>query len=282
MINIFSKAISRSLAAVVIVAAMITAGCSSQRKATLPVTGAEVTTGSPVERLAAAYAATDGWTNFYAPFGLKISSPMSLSVSGRATMVRDRSILLSVRMIGIEMAQLYIDNDSAFFVDKYHRCYCSLPTATLTAAAGITLGNLQDMMLGRAFIPGRDGVLRISDESLMIVENGEVPLLRPRKAARIAWVLEFVDRARVVSALIDAGDSRVFSMEYSDETPTPIGSLPRSVSLQGEAGKLRLGANVTWSFDKLKLNSDEVPAWKAPTGYRHISPAELIDMLKSM
>lgn len=282
MKDIFIKFISRSLAAVIIVAALIAGGCSSQRKAATSASTTPVKTGSPVMRLAGAYAAGEVWTDFYAPFSLKISSPMSFSLSGRATMVRDRSILLSLRMLGIEMAQLYVDNDSARLVDKYHRCFCSVPTASLTAAAGITLGNLQDMMLGRAFIPGRDGLLRPSDESLMVVESGESTLMRPRKNSRIAWVLELLEDARIVAALIDAGASREVSMNYSDFTPTPVGQLPRTVSLDAEAGKLRLDARVTWSYDKLKLNSGTIAPWTPPTGYKQVSPADFIEMLKSM
>lgn len=282
MTDIFNKFISRSLAAVILVAAVIAGGCSSQRKATVVPTSQEETTGSPVMRLAASYAAGDIWTDFYAPFSLKISSPMSFSLSGRATMVRDRSILLSLRMLGIEMAQLYVDTDSACFVDKYHHCFCSVPTASLTAVAGITLGNLQDMLIGRAFIPGRDGVIRPSDENLLIVESGEPALMRPRKNSRIAWAIELLQDARVVKTLIDAGAERELSMEYSDVTPTPLGRLPRTVSLDAEAGKLRLDAKVTWSYDKIKLNNGNIAPWTAPTGYKQISPADLIDMLKSM
>ncbi|MDE6287321.1 MAG: DUF4292 domain-containing protein [Muribaculaceae bacterium] len=282
MTYFFRKSTSRALAAVILLAAVIAAGCSSQRKAATTTPAQTATGGSPVMRLAAAYASGENWTDFYAPFSLKVSSPMGMSVSGRATMVRDSSILLSLRMLGIEMAQLYIDNDSARFVDKYHRCYCSVPTPSLTAIAGITLGNLQDLMLGRAFIPGRDGVLRPSDESLMIVEKGDNPLLRPRKGGRLSWVLELLDEARITSVLIDAGASREFSMNYSDDTSTPIGRLPRIVSLEAEVGKLRLDARVTWSYDKLKINSGNIAPWTAPSGYRQLSPADFIDMLKSM
>ncbi len=74
---------------------------------------------------------------------------MSLSASGRATLVRDSLIHISLRFFGMEIAQLRADRDSAWLIDKYHKIYTSVPLAKLTAASDMTLADVQELLLGR-------------------------------------------------------------------------------------------------------------------------------------
>lgn len=93
------------------------------------------------------------WHTLYAPVKVNVSSPMSLGASGRATMVRDSLVHLSLRFFGMEVAQVRADRDSAWLVDKYHKIYTSMPLAGLTASSGLTLADVQDLLLGQAFLP---------------------------------------------------------------------------------------------------------------------------------
>lgn len=112
--------------------------CSSSRRAAAPAEKAQADTV---------------WHTLYAPVKVNVTSPMSLGASGRATLVRDSLLHLSLRFFGMEVAQIRADRDSAWIVDKYHKIYTSMPLARLTAASGLTLANVQDILLGRAFLP---------------------------------------------------------------------------------------------------------------------------------
>ena len=86
------------------------------------------------------------WHDMYAPVSIRLSEPMQLSISGRATLVRGESIHMSMRMLGIEVAIVHIDNDSTWVVDKYHKIMCVEPTANLLRGRKITLTDLQELL----------------------------------------------------------------------------------------------------------------------------------------
>lgn len=75
------------------------------------------------------------------------------SLSGRLTMVRDSAIEISLRAMGVEAANAYIDPDTVVVADKYHKQYLAEPYCSVFGASGLSVGNLQDALLGTPFIP---------------------------------------------------------------------------------------------------------------------------------
>ncbi|MDE7443802.1 MAG: DUF4292 domain-containing protein [Muribaculaceae bacterium] len=61
------------------------------------------------------------WTTFSAPLKVKLESPKKVNISGRCTMERGKSILLSVRMLGMEIGNAYVTPDSVYVLDKIHK-----------------------------------------------------------------------------------------------------------------------------------------------------------------
>lgn len=192
------------------------AGCASRRHSAAPAV-AETTLPAMQE-----------WNDIYMPFTMRLSRPVSLSFSGRATMVRDRSILLSMRMLGIEVAQVYLDADSTWVVDKFHKVVCVEPTSRITGSRGLTVANLQDMMIGRYSV-----------------------------------------------------ELHGVSFDYLDFRQTPVGELPSSVEAAGAAGRLKVGASLSWNFDKARFNAGNIATW-TPPGFRRVTPTEMIDILRNM
>lgn len=87
------------------------------------------------------------WTDIYVPVKLELTEPSRMSISGRATMVRDESIYLSLRMIGMEVATVYIDRDSIFATEKMNK---QMLAVGFEDALGkrMTVGELQELLLG--------------------------------------------------------------------------------------------------------------------------------------
>ena len=103
------------------------------------------------------------WSDIYMPVTLSVSSPMDMSISGRATFIRDSEIHLSLRMIGIEVAIVYINNEKIYIIDKFNKRYIEENLSKLPGDLPVTVSNIQDMLLGRIFLPGF-GTLTADDD----------------------------------------------------------------------------------------------------------------------
>ena len=88
---------------------LVLAACHSSRKATVADNG--------IYR----------WHTLEVPVKVSVEKPLSLSCSGKATLVRDSVIYVSMRMLGMEVAYLYADADSAILCDRFHKLYISEP-----------------------------------------------------------------------------------------------------------------------------------------------------------
>lgn len=86
------------------------------------------------------------WSDLYVPVKLELTEPSRMSISGRATMVRDKSVYLSLRMIGMEVATVYIDADSIFATEKMNRQMVGVDYDRVMGR--LTIGELQDLLLG--------------------------------------------------------------------------------------------------------------------------------------
>ncbi len=84
-----------------VLAVLMIASCRSSKTATLP-TGAE-------------------WTSVYMPVKVALTKPTAFSLSGRATIERNRGIDVSMRFLGMEVASMTLVNDSVFVLDRYHK-----------------------------------------------------------------------------------------------------------------------------------------------------------------
>ena len=69
-------------------------------------------------------------------------------------MQRDRSVHLSLRFLGMEVASLMVTRDSIFALYKLERLYFAESISDLLGGFPATVGNVRDLLLGRAFILG--------------------------------------------------------------------------------------------------------------------------------
>ena len=91
--------------------------------------------------------ATFDWQRAEIPF--KLNVPLAVKPSGKAWMVRDSSIYLSVRVFGMEMMSFYANNDSAFLYDKTKNTLVCGPLGKHPVTGDrLNAGTLQNLMLG--------------------------------------------------------------------------------------------------------------------------------------
>lgn len=124
-------------------ALLLAAACSTQKQAPhAPATAATLTpeaNAGAAQRFASMTAAYGMWNDVQMPVRASLRSPMSLSASGKITMVRDRLVHISMRLLGIELAVVSITPDSIHIYDKFHRYLVAESTAALTGGTGISL-----------------------------------------------------------------------------------------------------------------------------------------------
>lgn len=259
------------------------AACSSHRSATSDATGrVPARRISEVADLASTYTQ---WQTLYAPVSVRCSRPFSISLSGRATMQRDSFIYLSMRMIGFEVAVLYVDTDSAVAIDKYHKIVASVPLSDITARTGLTLGDIQDVLLGRAFYPGRGTLCSIGGvESLFSADNSDpdMMVLMPRRLPEGAQWWFTVDHSPALRRLtVEPDGHSPFVIEYADAVAeTPGGTVASFVNLTGAVGNRAIEASIQWNLGKAKWNEPVERPSLSYKGYRRLSADELISSLR--
>lgn len=109
----------------------------------------------------AALGSTDGdWSNVYASANISLEKPMEMSFSSRVTMQRGEYIHLSMRFIGMEVVAVYMNSDSLYFVDKYHKYLFAEPNKAVLGEnySNLTINDIQDVILGKIQLPETDRV----------------------------------------------------------------------------------------------------------------------------
>ncbi len=94
-------------------------------------------------------AGTEQWHDVRLPVKVSLKSPMSMSLSGRATMVRDSVINISMRVFGMEVAVAHVNNDSVFFIDKHNKYYFAEPLQSVLGTHKMTVAQMQNLILGQ-------------------------------------------------------------------------------------------------------------------------------------
>lgn len=118
-------------------------GCRSSKNATTEAADTSaVQTVAPVQQ-------TRTWQNVYLPVKMELLQPQKFSISGRATMVADKYMLISLRFFGMEVGQVYVDNSNATIVLRQPQKICmEQPVAAAMSTLGVSLADLQDALLG--------------------------------------------------------------------------------------------------------------------------------------
>lgn len=259
-------------------------GCSSHKQtvATSPVVRHEALTMSTLEALGEKY---QSWETLYVPFTMRCEKPVSMSISGRATMVRDSYVHMSMRMLGFEVAVVYIDNDSVVVADKYHKIVVSEPIDALTARTGLTLGNIQDLLLGRAIYPGV-GLLGTFDDVdkffKISFSDTDGAVVVPRKAPLGAtWSMALSQEPSLMTIILKPDGKPDFRLSYSDFRSTEGGDVASEFELTGMVSDKQIEAACQWNFSKARWNQSVSEPSVSFSSYRRLSAADLIGAFKN-
>ncbi|MCM1518643.1 MAG: DUF4292 domain-containing protein [Pseudoflavonifractor sp.] len=270
---------SRLLLLLSVVMALVTVSCRSTRQ--LPVTPAEpdVTGASQLYRRIGQ--ANVEWTDISVPVKLQLTSPTSLSVSGRVRMVRSRVIDLSLRMLGMEVAQLHITPDSVYAAYRLKKQYIAEGIGRAVGKFPVNIDNIQDLLLGRVFVLGHRSVLDVPMKSLDITSEGTgwniIPQGAPSGMSYGFRLSETGLLERFVAYALD--NSLVTTVGYSDYLSVSGGTVARDVAIEIVKGRRTVAATIEWKWNDASWNTGTVPRWNAPRGYKRLAGSDLMKML---
>lgn len=288
-------------AAALAAAAMLLASCSTKRPAAAGEGGAPATTAAapaatsaaaavltdpgaaaPAARFAAMTAAYGLWQDVQMPVRAILRSPFSISASGRMTLVRDRLIHISVRMLGMEVAVMQVTPDSLFVVDKFHRYLIAEPTERLTARTGLTMADLQSALLGRAFMPGSGPATPSMAEGLTLAAQGDVLAITPAATpAGYSWQMNAATLADGRIALADMtvsvdGHAPARAAFTPADRLTPVGAVAEAVDLTATVAGKKIDARLSYTLDRAAWNTGAAPQLPRLSGYTRVSAAQLL------
>ncbi|MDE5838665.1 MAG: DUF4292 domain-containing protein, partial [Paramuribaculum sp.] len=89
-----------------------------------------------------------GWSRVRVPVTIRLSSPANMSVGATVTMIRDTSITISAKVIGMEVFVAQATNDSVLIVDKMHRQYLGKNISDALAGLPFNASSVQDVLTG--------------------------------------------------------------------------------------------------------------------------------------
>ncbi len=260
------------------------ASCSSSRKASSVSTASGQTAVRTIDTrniLSVMAADYQPWQSVYSSFKLRLSSPLSFSFSGRATMVRDRSLHLSLRVLGMEMAVLHADTDSLWLVDKLHKVMCAMPLASLTDRTGITLGNVQDILLGQAFYPG-EAQLAKAPFKVEVAPLGYT-LSPAKKMGSIDWAYTVTPTPELAALDITTSANAQFRASFSDFLSTVAGRAASDIAIDATVKNKKVNAEIIWDLAKAEWNGSRSDSWTVPaSGYKRLTLTQLLTAVKQL
>lgn len=241
------------------------------------------TGGSLTTRYTALVESWKPWRDLEVNAKVQIASPAKINGAGKVYMKRGEWISVSVRMLGFEVASLWVDSDSVIVMDKFHKKYLMESTARLLGAQDVTISDIQDLLLGRAFLNGK-GTATTSNRTafeLRDADNGWYLLPRQQPANFTYGFLVSLTANVLRGAAIDVDGYGSVAANYSDyfESRTS-GWFAQEVAVENSRGK-KIAATLKWDLNGAKFNAGVSKSRPQPKGYDRINAADLNSLLKS-
>lgn len=277
------------LAGCVLLAAVSFTGCKSSKRAVASggysAGSAQVSGVSGEHPLKAVADNYRDWTDVTVPVTLSLEAPKRMSVSARARMVRGRCIDLSFRMLGFEVARVWFTPDSVVAASRPKKVYLAESLSDLTSGLPINLDNLQDLLMGRPFIPGGSTVSLADSANLYFdTASGSVRML-PRRQHPMADYGYVLDIPAVVTALGVIAEDRdmTFTASYTGPEPlTPAGNVMDNAALLVATPNADYAASVTWKWGSARWNGMITVDPPATAGLRRVTPSQLLKIIKEL
>lgn len=272
---------------------LLAASCGSSKKQVRPSSGAEDVTEIPVAEAYRMITESYGdWQSVSMPVKFEVVHPKSLSVSGRITMVYGKALSISLRFFGMEVAQLYADTDSLIVLSKMKNVAYAESIRQITDRFGITLADLQCLLLGQMFVPGH-GRATAGDAGKFRMElagdQGWAAWLKKTPAnTKMVFVNNYPDTqlqipAETTSFIIGLGGDDYAGARYDDFTDTAAGVISGKTSIEANIGTKEVELRLVYQPGKARWNEDlSLAAPKIPAGINRVTTESLLKIISGL
>ncbi len=212
------------------------------------------------------------WEDLSVPFKATLDGSMQYSLSGRASMERGKSILLSFRMLGMEVVNVYITQDTVFVTEKMHKYYFAESIESLFGGYWLTVGDIQDLLLGRPFLLGEGTLMPSMLKQVSLSEKSNQWLISPKKQPHnLDYYFALSDLSDGLTSLfVEPKGKKPVECKYSGNTITILGMVAEMAKLSTALGETVVDISIKWELKNAKWNTGKLQQWKAPQGYRKI------------
>ncbi len=274
---------ARSLTYMALAALLLTAlgSCSGSRQT--------VSTGAPIyvsmsldERFSALASEYSEWEDLVVPLKVELSGAAHYTLSGRASMRRGESILLSFRMLGLEVASLYLTQDSVFVAEKMHKYLFAESLSSLIGPTPLTVSDIQDLLLGRPFIAGRGTLTgQMRDEVTLQGDSAAWSIAPVEAPADFAYSFSIPALTEGISALqVEAGDSPL-ECAYGQSPLTESGRVASSATIPFSLSGNRLSLSIRWDLNNARWNTGKLQNWSRPHGYATLAKSDVAKLFST-
>ncbi|MDE6370228.1 MAG: DUF4292 domain-containing protein [Duncaniella sp.] len=193
------------------------------------------------------------WHDVKVPVSVRLTQPSTMRLNGTLTMVNGKSIAVSLRMLGFEVAGMYATEDSIFAYARLQKVYVAENLGKALGMAGATLGDLQALLTG-----------------------APVKLPRPGGGVTVTGRTD-ATTGQLLEVTVAEPGGRSVELNYK---PQP--GLPRAATadITARSGGRETGVEIEYDWHRAEADKGSEPKkFMIPTGYRRIDAARLLKSL---
>ncbi|MCC8038816.1 MAG: DUF4292 domain-containing protein [Bacteroidales bacterium] len=265
----------------VAVLAMVSS-CKSSKEVTSGTSAPSASMSTPKAAVEAALATYSDWEYLSVPVKVEVTSPIKQSLSGRAYMVKDKSVYISLRFIGMEVATVYVTTDSLYATMKPGKYYLAEDLASILADVPLTVGDVQSAILGRMFTLSDKEPVRLAREAVAGASSDawQITLAVPSYPDE---KYSFTGRgADLTSLAFIHNGSQAATLSYTAPVTTVAGAFAPKARLTAQIPKASVDASLAWTWKDAQWTAADIRSWKMPKGYTRVRGTDAVKILSSV
>ena len=218
------------------------------------------------------------WEDVRMPVTLRLKNPGGMSINGSMSMKRGESVYLSLRVFGMEVASLMVTQDSVFGLYKLKKIYFAECVSDMSGGFPMTVSNVQDLMLGRAFALG---AVSLEDMKCDLRGNGREWTVKPGYSPKDISYEFTVDTptGNLERLSVELPSRKPITVEYSDFSTTDVGPVAGKTEFTASTSKIVMSGEMELNLRKAEWNKGKVGKWSEPYGYKRVRASEILKML---